>query len=221
MFKKLLCFGLVLSFILVSAVLADYYPNEKPVWGLTQDTAYLLNKGEWHLDIWGWTTYGYSDNFQIGSNFWLDVGQLMNVYTKVKIVEERKKFPALSLGASYYTTLVSSIGFWDASIYLSKTLEEDKHWFYGGVKYMDLRTGATDGVSLTGQSGVNLTLGTITRQAKHWSSFLEFSFGTTANTSAARGGAGFEWAFGSMRYRIGGYITGTSFVPLLDFSWRF
>ena len=215
---------LLLAFVFYASAWADYYPNEKPVWGLTQDTAYLLDPGQWYLDVWGWATYGMASNFQMGSNFWLDMAQLVNVYTKLRLVEEGAGNPAISLGASYYTTLVGMGSLWDATLYLTKTLETDNRWFYASAKYLNAAATATSSsgsVHLVGGNGLNVTLGLINQNAPHWRSFLELAYDSSSSTSATRGGGGFEWAFGLWRYRLGGYISQTFFTLILDLGWRF
>lgn len=222
--KSIILIALLLVFIFSSSARADYYPNEKPVWGLTQDTAFLLEPGQWYIDVLGWTTYGMANNFQIGSNFWLDMAQLLNMYTKLQIVEEGQNNPAVSLGASYYTTITGFGSVWDTTLYLTKTIDTDNRWLYTSIKYVNIAATAptrTGSIILFGGNATNLTLGLITQNAPHWRSFLELAYDSTSSSASSRGGGGFEWAFDLWRYRLGGYISQTFFTLILDLGWRF
>lgn len=203
------------AFILTAG--ADYYPDEKPVYGLSQNTAFLLKRGKISLNMWGWISYGLWDNIQIGTNLALFPLSVTNANTKIKIIEENQVFPQIALGLSYYDTTKYHTNYWDSALYLSKSLVENSSWIYGGMKNYHV---AHDD-SKESFSNTNYSLGMILTHDNNLRSFYEVSqdyFLTGSHSSFY--GAGLEWAWELYRIKLGLGNVGGKFIPIFICSLK-
>jgi hypothetical protein len=222
--NKIIAIALILlSAALLSTASADYYLNEKPVIGLTQNTAYTLNSGEWLVDNYGWVNYGVAERLQVSTNALLDIFQYGNANVKAALIKETEKSPAVSLGASYYGTLNGSSAFWDASIYLSKAVIENEHWMYGALKYSTGDFTTQNKFSITADKVLDVSFGAVyTHRTTYLRSYYEAGVYAISGFSRLRAGLGVEWALKEMRFRLGGFTTGDQLlVPVIDLNWRF
>lgn len=226
-------------------VRAEFREDEKPVWGMLNETAYTLKGGEWNLDLWGPITYGIVDGLQVGSIFWVWFAQIPNVNAKWNFLPESEMVPAVSIGGSYYSmtfkledifthdTTDVNIGFYNAAAFISKQITP-KFALSGGYIYTGI--GATLSnyntadnwlfKNLTGS--VRLNTGFV-NAVVDMSPSARLSVEAAAHTASPKtlydAGLGFEWALSEIfRLKVGVdclFLDKLQYVPFLDLHWRF
>jgi hypothetical protein len=201
--NKIICVFFVFLF---SSLAGAYSVNDSPTTGLSQDTAYQLKQGELNVFFWGWTTYGITDRFSLGTNFWLDMGSYPNLYAKFNVLPEGERHPAVSLGASNYLSPVHNIGAYDFSLYVSKQV--GNLWLYIAPKYVGMNLGYIANYPLGG----SVTAGLISPLSDQFRLLLEASYDNLEfNVSQYRGGGALEMDLNPVRARLGYY---SKFYPL-------
>ena len=205
----------------IAAAQADYYPDEKPVWGLSQDTAYLLERGKMDVNMYGWVTLGVLDNLQVGMNLPVYLMTITNINAKARIIEENQNMPQVALGLSYYRPIFYDGYYWDSTLYLSKTLTEEQHWLYGSIKLFGNSMSVPD-YDFKKLEGINYTLGTVLAHDQSFRSYYEIAYDNiySGTSSSFRCGLGFEKAWGVCRFRYGIANSGGVIIPVINFSLR-
>jgi len=225
-----------------SSAWAEFRPDEKPVWGMLNDTAYTLNGGEWNIDLWGPVTYGIVDGLQVGSMFWVWFAQIPNVNAKWNFIPESDFFPALSVGGSYYSFSIKlsdddsnsdadiSVSWYTLSAHVSKQLSQNMYlsgaYIYNGLdSSASLSTEDSAILNLSGTaSGSKAVVSLVTDMSKsaRFSAEIAANIAEEVNFDA---GAGFEWAMGdAFRLKVGVDVLlreSPFYIPFVDLHWRF
>jgi hypothetical protein len=239
--------SLTIIFLLILANLfADFRDDEKPVWGMLNDTAYTLKAGEWNIDLWGPVTYGIFDNFQLGTLFWLWFAQMPNFNGKINIIPETDAMPAFSVGGSYAqfsftiekTNEITgnkeksnvTLKWYQIGGYLTKQLSEKLYlsgaYIYNGVDASaSLSTNDSPVLNITGTGNASKALlDLIIETAKNARVSLE-GVANIGNKVEFDAGAGVEWAMGDVfRLKLGIYTAlrdNLFYIPFVDLHWRF
>lgn len=245
--KKIL--SLITIFLLTLALgnlFADFRDDEKPVWGMLNDTAYTLQGGEWNIDLWGPVTYGIFDNFQIGTLFWLWFAQMLNFNGKINIIPETQAMPAFSVGGSYAQLSFTiektnestgnkeksnvTLKWYQIGGYLTKQLSETLYlsgaYIYNGVDASaSLSTSDTPVVSITGTGNASKVLLDLIIESSKSTRFSLEGVANIGNKVEFDAGGGIEWAMGDVfRLKIGIYTVirdNLFYIPFIDLHWRF
>ncbi|GEM_PF-6504960 len=234
---------MVLFFLLFfCSIYADFRDDEKPVWGMMNDTAYTLSSGEWNIDLWGPISYGIFDQLQIGTIFWIWFAQMPNVNLKLNIIPETDLMPAFSISGSFsqfsFSTNSSdnnsnsnvTIRWYNIGGYTTKKLTES---FYLSGAYIYNGIDASTSISSSDNAILNYTgtansskilLDAIIQQGKITRFFIEGVINLLQKVEYDAGG-GIEWAIGDIfRLKIGIYTLvreNLFYLPFIDLHWRF
>lgn len=215
--------SILIIFILIAFGLqasADYPEGERPVWGLTSDTAYTLGAGKFNISLLGWVTCGVSDRIQIGTNYLADVFQIYNAYWKFHLLDERGILPALSIGAIHYHKAAEGESTIDPSLNFTKSLDQT-YTLYGGFSRFSTTSLLVNLIRGSSRPAFLARVGIIMNNAPSWHSFAEVGFDKRITLKDL--GIGIEWASDVLPFRLklGVYFPSLIFIPILDIYWRF
>ncbi len=236
---------IVFLILIFYSIYADFRDDEKPVWGMLNDTAYTLQGGEWNIDLWGPVNWGITDNLQIGTMFWIWFLQIPNLNLKFNLIPESAGLPAFSIGGSYSQFSIMlpltdsngnkvdtkvNISWFNIGGYLTKQLTE-KLYLSGGYIYNGFNASSSVSTndflvfSLTGTGNASkILMDLIIESTKSTRFFTEgvLNLGNNLNFDA---GGGVEWAMGDIfRLKIGIYVPvreNLIYLPFIDLHWRF
>ncbi len=240
--KKIAVFIVLLVVVFFCSIYADFRDDEKPVWGMMNDTAYTLLAGEWNIDLWGPVSYGIFDQLQIGTMFWIWFVQAPNINLKLNIIPETDAMPAFSIGGSFSQFSFSrtssddnsnsniTIRWYNIGGYITKKLTEN---FYLSGAYIYNGIDASASVSTSDYAILNFTgtansskilVDAIIQQGKTTRFFIEGVINLLQKVEYDAGG-GIEWAIGDIfRLKIGIYSLireNLFYLPFIDLHWRF
>jgi len=245
--KRCIIFIFAALFIIVLPLFADFNKDEKPLWGMFEDTAYNLHAQEYNIDMWGPITYGITDNIQAGTELLEWLGLMVNANCKYNFLPETKALPAVSIGGAYllgsplngpiivpdYTishySTPAIVQNSQLSLYLTKQINQQYYLnlFYQ-YDYLNGNFGNDYNYVLTAiwskKSNSSLGFSFISDQSKMTRLSAEAVIGI-GNKISYNAGAGFEFAFGgTLRMKIGIYSFGDIKqldMPFIDLHWRF
>lgn len=230
----------VFLMLIFCIIYADFRDDELPVWGMINDTAYILQEGEWNIDLWGPVSLGLFNIFQINTNFWLWFPQIPNVNLKFNILKESDNLPALSIGGSYmqFTHTIkrddkdiqNTVKWYHLGGYISKKLTQTFYlsgaYVFNGVNTPNEIT--TEDLFLLAIIGTKdsskILLDFIIETGKIARFYLEgvLNLGNKVEPDA---GMAIEWALGDIfRLKLGIYVPireNTFYLPFIDLHWRF
>lgn len=231
---------IVFLILIFSSIYADFRDDERPVWGMLNDTAYILQAGEWNIDLWGPISLGLFNIFQINTNFWLWFPQVPNVNLKCNIIKESDVLPAFSIGGSYmqFTHTIkrndediqNTLKWYHFGGYISKqftpTMYLSGAYIYNGIYTPNELT--LDDILLLAvigtKSSSKILLDFIIQTGKIARFYLNgvLNLGDKVEPDA---GFGIEWALGDIfRLKIGIYVPMREklyYFPFFDLHWRF
>lgn len=119
---------LIISFVTIYCfnVCGNFIQGERPIWAINSDTAYILEKEYWVIDVSGPVTYGLTDRISVGTVFWFWYEKMPNFYCKINLLKENESTPAVSILNKIMSINYKNIIFYSStSLIFSKQTSEN------------------------------------------------------------------------------------------------